>query len=111
MRLMGLSIAYLCIGIPLAFYSAAVNVRTSLRYSDYSWKYQHSAVRRGRFTVRVLRLTLTYRNPLYLAVVSFYGTHRGRPVRRRLRELEQRHRRFLFFRGLRLRSGQYGDVH
>lgn len=43
MRLMGLSIAYLCIGIPLAFYSAAVNVRTSLRYSDYSWKYQHSA--------------------------------------------------------------------
>jgi hypothetical protein len=48
MRLMGLSVAYLCIGIPLAFYSAAVNVGTSLRYSDYSWSYMHSAVRRGR---------------------------------------------------------------
>lgn len=56
MRLMGLSVAYLCIGIPLAFYSAAVNVRTSLRYSDYSWSYMHSAVRRARFTVCVLWL-------------------------------------------------------
>lgn len=43
-RLTGLSISYLCIGIPLAFVSAVTYLRTAGRYSDYSWVYMHSAV-------------------------------------------------------------------
>ena len=110
MRLMGLSVAYLCIGIPLAFYSAALNVWDTRRYSDYSWIYMHSAVRPSRMIYR-LRTVTHVPTPAFFAVVSFHGPHLGGPVRRKLRELEQRHRRFLLFRGLRLWSGQHGDVH
>lgn len=49
-------------------------------------------------------------SPAFFAVACLHGPHLGGPVRRRLRELEQRHRRFLFLRGLRLRSRQHGDV-
>ncbi|EGU11457.1 Pheromone receptor mating-type A2 [Rhodotorula toruloides ATCC 204091] len=42
-RLAALSISYLCIGGPLAFYSAVSYIETSRRYTDYSWQYVHSA--------------------------------------------------------------------
>ncbi|GJN93881.1 hypothetical protein Rhopal_006940-T1 [Rhodotorula paludigena] len=35
--------SYLCVGVPLALWSAVVNVQTSGRYYDYSWSYTHSA--------------------------------------------------------------------
>nr|AER30205.1 mating pheromone receptor a2 [Rhodotorula araucariae] len=42
-RLGAVSIAYLCVGVPLSMWSTIVNVRSSGRYYDYSWAYIHSA--------------------------------------------------------------------
>ncbi|BGP51503.1 a-factor receptor [Rhodotorula kratochvilovae] len=47
MRLGAVSIAYLCVGVPLSVWSAVVNIQASGRYYDYSWAYVHSAQRAG----------------------------------------------------------------
>jgi len=47
-RLGAVSMAYLCVGVPLSVWSAIVNIQSSGRYYDYSWTYTHSAVRPAR---------------------------------------------------------------
>ncbi|GAA5923408.1 hypothetical protein JCM3775_007531 [Rhodotorula graminis] len=42
-RLGAVSMAYLCVGVPLSVWSAIVNIQSSGRYYDYSWTYAHSA--------------------------------------------------------------------
>jgi len=42
-RLGAVSMAYLCVGVPLSVWSAIVNIQSSGRYYDYSWTYTHSA--------------------------------------------------------------------
>jgi hypothetical protein len=44
MRLTALCVAYLCVGIPLAFVSAYQYINTAGTYADYSWTYMRSGV-------------------------------------------------------------------
>lgn len=46
-RLAALSLSYLLIALPFNIYSMLTNIASSGVYSDYSWDYVHSVVRRG----------------------------------------------------------------